>query len=95
MADDGTLLGNPRAYRDPYTEGIPETVYKTIPLERLYAETGIQIMNFNSIFQLYAQTKEDFAPLRCARQILFMPDLLSICSRVKKCASTPSLPLPA
>ena len=26
VADDGSLLGNPRAYRDPYTEGIPEKV---------------------------------------------------------------------
>ena len=77
VADDGSLLGNPRAYRDPYTEGVPEKVYQTVPREKLYAATGIQIMNFNSIFQLYAQTQEDFAPLRCAKEILFVPDLLS------------------
>ena len=77
VADDGSLLGNPRAYRDPYTEGIPEKVYETVPREELYAATGIQILNFNSIFQLYAQTREDFAPLRYAREILFVPDLLS------------------
>ena len=72
VADDGSLLGNPRAYRDPYTEGIPEEVFRTVPREELYAATGIQIMNFNSIFQLYAQTKEDFAPLLNARNILFI-----------------------
>ncbi len=77
VADDGSLLGNPRAYRDPYTEGVPEKVYETVPREGLYAATGIQIMNFNSIFQLYAQTQEDFAPLRYAEKILFVPDLLS------------------
>lgn len=77
VADDGSLLGNPRAYRDPYTEGIPEEVFKTIPRDELYGATGIQILNFNSIFQLYAQTKEGFAPLRCARHVLFVPDLLS------------------
>ena len=77
VADDGSLLGNPRAYRDPYTDGIPEAVYHSVPREELYAATGIQIMNFNSIFQLYAQTKEGFAPLRCAKDILFIPDLLS------------------
>ena len=77
VADDGTPLGNPRAYRDPYTEGIPEKVYETVPREELYAATGIQILNFNSVFQLYAQTQEDFAPLRCAKEILFVPDLLS------------------
>ena len=76
-AADGTLLANPRAYRDPYTEGIPEKVYETIPREALYAATGIQIMNFNSIFQLYAQKEEGFAPLRHAQNLLFIPDLLS------------------
>lgn len=77
VADDGNVLGYPRAYRDPYTEGIPEEVYKLFPREELYAATGIQIMNFNSIFQLYAQTREGFAPLRHAHEILFVPDLLA------------------
>jgi rhamnulokinase len=84
VAGDGSLLGNPRAYRDPYTEGIPEKVYQTVPREQLYAATGIQIMNFNSIFQLYAQTQEDFAPLRYAKEILFVPDLLSYMLTGKK-----------
>ena len=77
VADDGSLLGNPRAYRDPYTDGIPEEVFQTVSREELYGATGIQIMNFNSIFQLYAQTKEGFAPLRFADKVLFIPDLLS------------------
>ena len=77
VAADGSLLGNPRAYRDPYTEGVPEKVYATISRNDLYAATGIQIMNFNSIFQLYAQTQEGFAPLRQAQDLLFVPDLLS------------------
>jgi len=77
VAADGSLLGAPRAYRDPYTEGIPEKVYKTIPREELYAATGIQIMNFNSVFQLYAQSQEGFQPLAHAQNILFVPDLLS------------------
>lgn len=77
VAADGTLLGLPRAYRDPYTAGIPGEVFGTIPRDELYAATGIQTMDFNSIFQLYAQTKEDFAPLKYAESVLFMPDLLS------------------
>ena len=77
VAGDGSLVGNPRAYRDPYTDGIPEEVFRTIPREELYGATGIQILNFNSIFQLYAQTKEGFAPLRVADKVLFIPDLLA------------------
>ena len=44
---DGKLLEWPRAYRDPYTEGIPEEVFGIIPRDELYGVTGIQIMNFN------------------------------------------------
>ena len=74
---DGSLLGLPRAYRDPYTEGVPERVYETVPRAELYAATGIQIMNFNSIFQLYAQQGEGSVALRHAERLLFMPDLLA------------------
>ena len=84
VASDGSLLGNPRAYRDPYTDGIPEEVYKTIPREDLYAATGIQIMNFNSVFQLYAQSRDGFAPLKYAQNILFIPDLLAYMLTGKK-----------
>ena len=84
VAEDGSLLGNPRAYRDLYTDGIPEKVFQTVPREELYGATGIQIMNFNSIFQLYAQTQEGFAPLKYAQHILFMPDLLSYMLTGKK-----------
>ena len=74
---DGALLGLPRCYRDPYTEGVPQKVYAKVPREELYARTGIQIMNFNTIFQLYAQTEAGDEALAKADAILFMPDLLS------------------
>jgi len=74
---DGFLLGLPRCYRDPYTVGVPEQVFARIPRAQLYARTGIQIMNFNTIFQLYAQTESGDEALWKASSILFMPDLLS------------------
>ena len=77
MGADGSLLGLPRCYRDPYTVGVPEKVFERIPREELYARTGIQIMNFNTIFQLYAQTESGEESLASVESILFMPDLLS------------------
>lgn len=77
VGPDGAILGLPRAYRDPYTDGIPEEVFKVIPKEELYGITGTQIMNFNSIFQIYAQHKDPESPIHKAAEILFMPDLLS------------------
>ena len=77
LSPDGLLAGLPRCYRDPYTSGIPEEVFRSIPRGDLYARTGIQIMDFNSIFQLYAQKKEGAASMEAARELLFMPDLLT------------------
>ena len=77
IGPEGELLGMPRAYRDPYTRGVPERVFATIPRAELYGATGIQIMDFNTIFQLYAQTAEGDSALAGAESILFMPDLLA------------------
>ena len=89
IGHDGTLLGLPRAYRDPYTDGIPEKFFQKISREKLYALTGIQIMNFNSIFQMFAQAEEGSVAYRHAKKILFMPDLLSyLLTRGKVCEYT-------
>lgn len=77
IAKDGTLLGLPRAYRDQYTVGTPEKVYEIVPRKELYARTGIQIMNFNSLFQVYQAQLDGFAPRLNADKMLFIPDLLS------------------
>lgn len=77
VGKDGTILGLPRAYRDPYTAGAPEDYFKIVPKDKVYGQTGIQIMNFNSLYQLYRAKQEEFSPLAQADKILFMPDLLS------------------
>lgn len=68
IAEDGTILGLPRAYRDPYTSGIPQEVFKSISKEELYGITGIQVMDFNTIFQLYAQKKRRLRPFKARRR---------------------------
>lgn len=77
IGKDGTILGLPRAYRDPYTEGAPEDYFKIVSREEVYRLTGIQIMNFNSLYQLFRAKETNFTPLKEADKILFMPDLLS------------------
>ncbi len=77
LGPDGSLTGLPRSYRDPYTRGIPEKVFRKIPRKTLYARTGIQIMDFNTVFQLYARTEAGDPGLAKAEDILFMPDLVS------------------
>jgi rhamnulokinase len=77
IAEDGTLLGLPRAYRDQYTKDAPEHAYELVPRDELYAHTGIQILPFNSIFQIFQARADKFAPALHASKILFIPDLLS------------------
>ena len=77
IGPDGSIIGRPRAYRDSYTDGVPEEVFANhISADELYGIAGLQTNNFNSIFQLYAQKKEGFAPYADAARILFIPDLL-------------------
>ena len=77
IGKDGTILGLPRAYRDPYTDGAPQDYFKIVSKDAVYGMTGIQIMNFNSLYQLFRAKQEQFSPLIQADKILFMPDLLS------------------
>lgn len=75
---DGEILGLPRAYRDPFTHGMPEAYFaEVLPREAVYTATGIQIMPFNSLYQLYALQCEGNSALHAARRLLFMPDALS------------------
>src|SRR5207248_2597115 len=72
----GTLLGNPRHYRDPHTEGAMEAAFAKVPAERLFARTGIQFMRFNTLFQLLAMQRDRSPPLDVAETLLMVPDLL-------------------
>lgn len=74
---DGSILGMPRAYRDPYTDGAPERFFEIVPREEVYDKTGIQIMNLNTLYQIYAAVQEGYTPIMKAHRLLFMPDALS------------------
>ena len=73
---DGGLLRNPYCYRDPHTEGAMEEYFKLIPKEKVYEKTGIQFMNFNSLFQLATMRRNNDSALSIANKILFIPDAL-------------------
>ena len=78
VGDDGALLRNPIAYRDPHTFGrMEEYLEKVVGRREVYDITGIQFMNFNSLFQLYAMRQDGNAALRNCSRVLFVPDALS------------------
>lgn len=77
IGEDGSILSQPRSYRDPYTSGKPEAYFKIVPRKKVYDLTGIQIMDFNSLYQLFAAKGENSPALKSAKNILFMPDALA------------------
>lgn len=78
IGDDGAILRNPFAYRDPHTFGVMEDYFKDeVDKKDVYSKTGIQFMNFNSIFQLYAMKRSGNSALKNASKVLFIPDALS------------------
>ncbi|HKE24133.1 MAG TPA: rhamnulokinase family protein [Bryobacteraceae bacterium] len=77
LGADGGLIDCPRHYRDPRTNGVPEKLFERVPRSEVFRETGIQIMSFNSLYQLYSLKMADSAALRSAARLLFMPDLLN------------------
>jgi rhamnulokinase len=78
IGDDGAILRNPRAYRDPITfDAMDDYLSHVVSRREVYDITGIQFMNFNSIFQLYAMKREQNTAFLNAAKILFVPDALS------------------
>ena len=77
IAEDGSILSMPRAYRDPYTVGMPERFFEKVSREKVYEKTGIQIMNFNTLYQIFAGMETDYVPMKQAKYLLFMPDALA------------------
>lgn len=77
VGKDGQFLRQPYAYRDPHTVGAPEKFFERVPAKQVYEWTGIQVMNFNSIFQLDTLRRNNDSALAAADKILFMPDALS------------------
>ena len=78
IGDDGAILRNPMAYRDPHTFGRMEEYLEEVVSQReVYDITGIQFMNFNSLFQLYAMRKDANSAMKMAEKVLFVPDALS------------------
>ena len=78
IGDDDAILRNPMAYRDPHTFGAMEEYLNNVVQQReVYDITGIQFMNFNSLFQFYAMRKAGNVAMQHCKKVLFIPDALS------------------
>jgi rhamnulokinase len=69
------LLGNPHHYRDSRTDGLMERAFATVPREEIFAQTGLQFMQFNTLYQWLAMRLQNSPLLEMAETFLMMPDV--------------------
>ena len=77
LDENGELLANPFHYRDEHTNSIMEEVFKFVPRREVFEHTGIQFLQFNTLYQLYAIAKSGSPTLKCASTLLMMPDMFN------------------
>ena len=73
------ILGQPYHYRDVRTRGLLEQTFKKVPRSEIFAQSGLQFMELNSLYQLLAWQKHSPEILAAADTLLFMPDFLHWC----------------
>jgi rhamnulokinase len=72
----GNLIEDPVHYRDARTNGLVEAAIEAVGRERIFNDTGIQFMQLNTLYQLYAMAREKSPALNSAHTLLMMPDLM-------------------
>ena len=75
LGADGRLLANPVCYRDPRTHGMMAAAERTVPRAEIFAATGLQFMEINSLYHLLALRAANSSVLAAAERMLLIPDL--------------------
>jgi len=73
------LLAQPFHYRDPRNRGLMEEAFGRVSRTDIFLETGLQFMEFNTLFQLLAFQKHNPELLVAADCLLMMPDFFHWC----------------
>lgn len=80
----GDLISNPFTYRDIRTNGVMEKVFNITSRRKIYKKTGIQFLQFNTIYQLCQELTNNSSKIKFANKLLFIPDLLNYYMTGKK-----------
>ena len=76
LSADDALLANPVCYRDARTRGMLAAAEAIVPREEIFAATGLQFMEINSLYQLLALKRRHPTVLAAADRLLMIPDLV-------------------
>lgn len=76
LTKNGEIISQPYHYRDARTNGVMEKTFKKVPRAEIFAQTGLQFMQLNTLFQLLAMNGRNPELLAEADCLLLMPDFL-------------------
>ena len=79
MNQHDELLGQPWNYRDKRTDGMLQKAFSRVPRAEIFAETGLQFMQLNSLYQLLAMCDRDPDLVAQAKRFLMVPDFFHWC----------------
>ena len=79
LTKNDEIVGTPYHYRDARTNGLMEKTFRRIPRDEIFAQTGLQFMQFNTLYQLLAMQEKTPGLLAQADCLLLMPDFLHWC----------------
>ncbi len=74
LTDKDEFVGQPYNYRDDRTQDIMEQAFAKLPQRDIFAQTGLQFMEINTLYQLIAMQLRDPEFLAVANHFLMMPD---------------------
>ena len=72
----GKPIRDPFNYRDERTYAAMEALHRKVSRDELFAATGIQLMNINTVYQLFAHREAFPGDFEDGSMMLFMPDAL-------------------
>jgi len=79
------LLGNPYHYRDRRTDAMLDKAFSLVGREEIFRHTGLQFMQFNTLYQLLAMKLANSPLLEVAESFLMVPDLFHWLMTGQKC----------
>jgi rhamnulokinase len=72
-----SLLSNPFHYRDARTDGMLEAAFQCMPRAQIFSNTGIQFMQINTLYQLFAMSQQESPLFDIAKSFVMIPDLFN------------------
>ena len=77
LSENEELLGLPYCYRDDRTNGLLNHTLTQMPREEIFAQTGLQFMEINTLYQLVAMNQQNPALMDQAATFLMIPDAIN------------------